>query len=263
MPSDHVIKDEPGFVEAVRRAVKMSATGKLVLFGITPEGPHTGYGYIRRGAPLAGFDGAYGRRCVHRKARQVDSGALRAADEYIWNSGIFVLALAPLWTSSARLEPDILEAAREALAKPRKTWASCASIAKRFASASSISDRLRGDGADWHRRRAAPRHRLERRRLLVVAVGAGAARRTRQRRRGRRPAGIHARTATSIPSARWSPPSASRIWSSSIHPTRCSLPTVQGAGRLADRRAASGRSEPQGAASSTCAATARGATSRR
>ena len=52
MPSDHVIKDEPGFVEAVRRAAKMSATGKFVLFGITPDRPHTGYGYIRRGAPL-------------------------------------------------------------------------------------------------------------------------------------------------------------------------------------------------------------------
>ena len=60
MPSDHVIKDEPGFVAAVRRAAEVARTGKLVLFGITPSGPHTGYGYIRRGEPLAGFEGVYG-----------------------------------------------------------------------------------------------------------------------------------------------------------------------------------------------------------
>jgi mannose-1-phosphate guanylyltransferase/mannose-6-phosphate isomerase len=54
MPSDHVIKDEAAFVAAVRRAAAVAETGRLVLFGIAPTGPHTGYGYIRRGAPLAG-----------------------------------------------------------------------------------------------------------------------------------------------------------------------------------------------------------------
>ena len=53
MPSDHVIKDEPGFVAAVRQAASVAETGKLVLFGIEPDGPHTGYGYIRRGARAA------------------------------------------------------------------------------------------------------------------------------------------------------------------------------------------------------------------
>ena len=40
-----------GFVAAVQRAAEVAATGKLVLFGIAPDPPHTGYGYIRRGAP--------------------------------------------------------------------------------------------------------------------------------------------------------------------------------------------------------------------
>src|SRR6476660_2494380 len=59
MPSDHVIKDDAGFVAAVGRAAEMARTGKLVLFGIAPASAHTGYGYIRRGAPLAGFPGAF------------------------------------------------------------------------------------------------------------------------------------------------------------------------------------------------------------
>ena len=57
MPSDHVVKDETKFVEGVRRAAKVAATGKLVLFGIRPTEPHTGYGYIRQGTALEGFNG--------------------------------------------------------------------------------------------------------------------------------------------------------------------------------------------------------------
>ena len=48
MPSDHAITDEVKFTEAVRRAAKVAATGRLVLFGIKPTEPQTGYGYIDR-----------------------------------------------------------------------------------------------------------------------------------------------------------------------------------------------------------------------
>jgi mannose-1-phosphate guanylyltransferase/mannose-6-phosphate isomerase len=58
MPSDHVIKDQTNFVEAIRRAAMVAAAEKLVLFGIKPHTAHTGYGYIRQGAALEGFNGA-------------------------------------------------------------------------------------------------------------------------------------------------------------------------------------------------------------
>ncbi len=57
MPSDHAITQEARFTEAVRRAAKVAATGRLVLFGIQPNLPDTGYGYIRQGAALEGFNG--------------------------------------------------------------------------------------------------------------------------------------------------------------------------------------------------------------
>ena len=53
-PSDHLVRDEDGFIAQVHRAVAVAAEGKLVLFGIKPTEPHTGYGYIRGGQALGG-----------------------------------------------------------------------------------------------------------------------------------------------------------------------------------------------------------------
>src|SRR3546814_18702869 len=47
MPSDHVINDLPAFSEAIDRALPLVREGWLVTFGVTPETPETGYGYIK------------------------------------------------------------------------------------------------------------------------------------------------------------------------------------------------------------------------
>ena len=187
MPSDHVIKDEAAFVDAVRRAADVAATGQLVLFGITPTEPHTGYGYIRRGAPLAGFAGGLCGRRLHREARpRRPPSSYLAAGSYFWNSGIFVLARATFLDELQRLEPAILEAAaRGARPRRRRISASCASTTAAFASAPSISVDYAVMEKHRHGGDAADRRRLERRRLVVVAVGDRAARRGRQRRRRR------------------------------------------------------------------------------
>jgi mannose-1-phosphate guanylyltransferase/mannose-6-phosphate isomerase len=118
MPSDHIIRDEAGFVEAVHRAGKVAATGKLVLFGIKPNAPHTGYGYIRRGTPLDGAGGSafavaafFEKPDIETAKRYLDDG------EHFWNSGIFVLHARTFLNELERLEPRILEAARAALAQ--------------------------------------------------------------------------------------------------------------------------------------------------
>jgi mannose-1-phosphate guanylyltransferase/mannose-6-phosphate isomerase len=58
MPADHVIADADAFGDAVERAFA-AAGGRLVTFGITPTGPHTGYGYIRKGDPLPELPGCF------------------------------------------------------------------------------------------------------------------------------------------------------------------------------------------------------------
>ncbi len=118
MPSDHVVKDEARFVEGIRRAAKVASTGRLVLFGIKPSEPHTGYGYIRQGAPLEGFNGgAYSVEAFYEKPDLATAEQYLAKGGYYWNSGIFVLSARTYLEEVARLEPKILEAARGALAR--------------------------------------------------------------------------------------------------------------------------------------------------
>ena len=228
MPSDHVIEDEPGFVAAVRRAAEVARTGKLVLFGITPNAPHTGYGYIRRGAPLAGFAGAYAVDAFTEKPDAQTAAAYLEAGTYSWNSGIFVFGARAFLEELARLEPAILDAARQALAEAREDLGFLRLGQEAFARAPATSIDYAVMERTERGRRAAGRHRLERCRLLVVAVGAEH-RTTRTATRCRATRCWKPRPApTSIPSARWSPRSASRTSSSSTRPMRCSWPTAPG-----------------------------------
>jgi mannose-1-phosphate guanylyltransferase / mannose-6-phosphate isomerase len=87
LPADHVIRDVPAFQAAVRTALGIVHQGGLATFGIVARTPHTGYGYIRRGAAIGD---------VHRIAQFVEKPSLERAQafvdsgEYYWNSGMFM-----------------------------------------------------------------------------------------------------------------------------------------------------------------------------
>jgi len=49
LPADHLIRDEAAFRNVVTEALPLAESGRLVTFGIVPNGPHTGYGYIQKG----------------------------------------------------------------------------------------------------------------------------------------------------------------------------------------------------------------------
>jgi mannose-1-phosphate guanylyltransferase/mannose-6-phosphate isomerase len=114
MPSDHVIGDPETFVIGVRQAATVAAQGSLVLFGIQPTEPHTGYGYIQQGEALD--DGT-----AYRVARFAEKPDLPTAERYLrdgnylWNSGIFVLHAAAFLEELDRFEPDIHSAVRESV----------------------------------------------------------------------------------------------------------------------------------------------------
>ncbi|MGB4064302.1 MAG: mannose-1-phosphate guanylyltransferase/mannose-6-phosphate isomerase [Azonexus sp.] len=116
MPADHDIADGAAFRDAVARAVTLAATGVTVTFGITPDCPETGYGYIQRGQALADGSGAYNlNRFVEKPDRQTAESYLDSGD-YLWNSGIFVMK-ASVWIAALGLcRPDILTACQQALA---------------------------------------------------------------------------------------------------------------------------------------------------
>ena len=139
MPSDHVVRDEVAFRERIFTAAKIAATGRLVLFGITPHEPHTGYGYIRRGDELSGHEGAYMVDAFFEKPDEATAGEYLADGSYSWNSGIFVLHAATFIDELAKLEPAILEAARGAVANSQPDLGFLRLDAKTFAAAPNIS----------------------------------------------------------------------------------------------------------------------------
>jgi mannose-1-phosphate guanylyltransferase/mannose-6-phosphate isomerase len=117
MPSDHTIADTLAFQSTVSAGAAAARKGKLVTFGIKPDAPETGYGYIHRGAPLRGEAGCFA------VAEFVEKPDLRTAEKYLaeggydWNSGMFLFAAKRFLEELERLEPDMVTRCREALAK--------------------------------------------------------------------------------------------------------------------------------------------------
>jgi len=117
MPSDHVIPDAQKFMDAVRKAAKIAENGRLVLFGIAPTSPHTGYGYIRRGKPLDGPNGGLAVAQFVEKPDRARAEDYLASKEYFWNSGIFALHARTFLDELGRLQPAIHAAATSSLEK--------------------------------------------------------------------------------------------------------------------------------------------------
>jgi mannose-1-phosphate guanylyltransferase/mannose-6-phosphate isomerase len=119
MPADHVILDGESFRAAVGRAAALAEAGYAVTFGITPDCPETGYGYIQRGAAMAGDAAAFALARFVEKPDRVTAQSYLDSGDYLWNSGIFVMK-ASAWRSAIGLcQPDILATCEAALAESR------------------------------------------------------------------------------------------------------------------------------------------------
>ncbi|HVC54496.1 MAG TPA: mannose-1-phosphate guanylyltransferase/mannose-6-phosphate isomerase [Stellaceae bacterium] len=119
LPSDHAIGDLAAFRAATGHAAAAARLGHLVTFGITPERAETGYGYIARGQPLSGCQGAFAVTGFVEKPDPATAERYLAAGDYLWNSGIFLFPAALYLTEIERLCPQMLAACREALAGAR------------------------------------------------------------------------------------------------------------------------------------------------
>lgn len=138
-PSDHHIADEVAFQAAAKAAAQLARGGKLVAFGITPDRPETGYGYIKRGAEIEkGFD----------IARFVEKPDLAKAKEflkdggYAWNGGIFVFRAGQLLDELSAHRPEMAKAVQEAVASGREEGVQFHPDAQIFAA-------IEGDSIDY------------------------------------------------------------------------------------------------------------------
>ncbi|MFQ5953576.1 MAG: mannose-1-phosphate guanylyltransferase/mannose-6-phosphate isomerase [Kiloniellales bacterium] len=120
LPSDHVVRDHAAFLAAVERAVAAAGAGFLVTFGITPKRPEAGYGYIGRGVALDGIDGCFRVARFTEKPDRRSAQALLESGEYAWNSGMFVLPAAVYLQELERLQPTLVTACRDAVARARR-----------------------------------------------------------------------------------------------------------------------------------------------
>ena len=116
MPADHVIVDTAAFQAAVQVGANLAAQGQVVTFGITPQAPETGYGYIRMGSAWTGDTARRIARFVEKPDLATAEGYLADGD-YLWNSGLFVLRASVWLDAMAVCRPDVLDACRAAWAK--------------------------------------------------------------------------------------------------------------------------------------------------
>ena len=112
MPADHAISKLPQFHAALRTAAQLAAHGSLVVFGIAPTSPHTGYGYIRQGAPEG--EAFVVDRFVEKPNLETAKGFLSSGG-YFWNSGIFVFRADRYLSELQRHRPDIVAAVTKAM----------------------------------------------------------------------------------------------------------------------------------------------------
>lgn len=117
MPSDHVIADQTAFHAAIGAGAVAAADGRLVTFGITPERPETGYGYIEAGAELNAAPGAHEVRRFVEKPDAATAAEYVAAGSFYWNAGIFLFQAGRYLEELERQAPEILAACRAAMDK--------------------------------------------------------------------------------------------------------------------------------------------------
>ena len=117
LAADHVIQNEEAFREAVRNATPYAESGKLVTFGIVPDLPETGYGYIRRGDVSPGEKDAVAFDVAQfvEKPNLDTAQAYVSSGEYYWNSGMFLFRARRFLEELKKYRPDILEACEKAM----------------------------------------------------------------------------------------------------------------------------------------------------
>jgi mannose-1-phosphate guanylyltransferase/mannose-6-phosphate isomerase len=113
-PADQTVADSAAFTEAMQQAILEAASGALVILGITPDRPETGYGYIQAKGRESGASAALSVQRFVEKPDAATAQQYLDAGGYFWNAGMFVLRASVWLNALAKFRPDILQATRTA-----------------------------------------------------------------------------------------------------------------------------------------------------
>lgn len=122
LAADHLIQDEAAFSQAVNRALHLAEQGWLVTFGIKPQYPETGFGYIEAAADGA-LDGGLKVARFVEKPDVATAEAYVTAGNYFWNAGMFCFQVGTVIEQFQEHAPDVLQAVALTLETSRHTTA--------------------------------------------------------------------------------------------------------------------------------------------
>jgi mannose-1-phosphate guanylyltransferase/mannose-6-phosphate isomerase len=112
LPADHLIEDRAGFVRAVETAVAIARDGALVLFGVVPSRPESGYGYIETGDP---FGAAREVKAFIEKPDPDQAERFVTDGTHLWNSGMFVFTARAILDQGKAICPDLVNGVSAAM----------------------------------------------------------------------------------------------------------------------------------------------------
>lgn len=119
LPADHFISDIAAFQSCIFTAACQAAQGTFMLLGIPPTQPHTGYGYIQQGPPIANTQ-AFAVSSFTEKPTPTVAAEFLQSGKYFWNAGIFILSAKAYLSSLGTLQPEIYTACKNAHAAAQK-----------------------------------------------------------------------------------------------------------------------------------------------
>lgn len=109
MPADHLIEPKAAFLKALKFGAGLAARGYLVTYGVKPDRPETGYGYIRVGSMIRGS----GKIAAYQADAFLEKPDLRRArtylktGRYLWNAGIFTLGVRTILDEMRKFAPTV------------------------------------------------------------------------------------------------------------------------------------------------------------
>ena len=120
MPSDHLIKNGEAFQEAIKASLPIAKAGWLVTFGVEPNAPETGYGYIEQGEQIVGSARSFSAKTFVEKPNLENAEKMLEAGGFHWNAGIFLFRADAYLKAMEVYAPEMLDAATGSMEKARR-----------------------------------------------------------------------------------------------------------------------------------------------
>ncbi len=117
LPADHVIDKIPEFYAALEQGLYYAEKGNMVTFGVIPDSPESGYGYIKKGDPINGDFAACRIEKFFEKPDKKTAEIYVDSGDFCWNSGMFMFRASAIINELEKYSPDIVNSCRQAIEK--------------------------------------------------------------------------------------------------------------------------------------------------